>query len=220
MVQFNCNNGNLFPSYRLPIQSKKGYESLCEVMYEYLGNNACLMNEISQKIRDNTNLYENYSKSDHSDIGSHTHAFPSFNLGDDYIAYIGMNWPEMKEFLIPRLTKEFILEDGGDDMTLGMIYPDNLEGKIPAFFTKIFFEDFSDSTKFGKDLFFLDICKNGYFFESDSGEVRWLFSKGVAFGHKYCMYYVFNEFSDKMKYQGEELTDERIEELMDDVWSL
>lgn len=34
------------------------------------------------------------------------------------------------------------------------------------------------------------------------------------------MYYVFNEFSDKMKYQGEELTDERIEELMDDVWSL
>ena len=51
MVQFNCNNGNLFPSYRLPIQSKKGYESLCEVMYEYLGNNACLMNEISQKIR-------------------------------------------------------------------------------------------------------------------------------------------------------------------------
>ena len=109
---------------------------------------------------------------------------------------------------------------GVDDMTLGMIYPDNLEGKIPAFFTKIFFEDFSDSTKFGKDLFFLDICKNGYFFESDSGEVRWLFSKGVAFGHKYCMYYVFNEFSDKMKYQGEELTDERIEELMDDVWSL
>jgi hypothetical protein len=32
MVQFNCNNGNLFPSYRLPIQSKKGYESLCEVI--------------------------------------------------------------------------------------------------------------------------------------------------------------------------------------------
>lgn len=138
MAQFNCNNGNLFPSYRLPIQSKKGYESLCEVMYEYLGNNACLMNEISQKIRDNTNLYESYSKSDHSDIGSHTHVFPSFNLGDDYIAYIGMNWPEMKEFLIPCLTKEFILEDGGDDMTLGMIYPDNLEGKFPLFSQRYF----------------------------------------------------------------------------------
>ena len=96
------------------------------------------MNEISQKIRDNTNLYESYSKSDHSDIGSHTHVFPSFNLGDDYIAYIGMNWPEMKEFLIPCLTKEFILEDGGDDMTLGMIYPDNLEGKIPFFSQRYF----------------------------------------------------------------------------------
>lgn len=49
-----------------------------------------------------------------------------------------MNWPEMKEFLIPCLTKEFILEDGGDDMTLGMIYPDNLEGKIPAFSQRYF----------------------------------------------------------------------------------
>ena len=150
MVQFNCNNGKLFPSYRLPIQSKKGYESLCEVMYEYLGNNACLMNEISQKIRDNTNLYENYSKSDHSDIGPHYKTFPSIDLGDGYTVHIGMNWPERKENLLLSLTKDFVLGNGDDNITFGMIYPDKPEERVPAFLTESFFESFSRSTKFGK----------------------------------------------------------------------
>lgn len=38
--------------------------------------------------------------------------------------------------------------------------------------------------------------------------MRWLFSEGLAFGYKYCKFYVFNRFTDQIKYQGEELTDD------------
>lgn len=218
MVKFNFDDNNLFTANILPIPSKQEYSCLCEVIEEFCGNSNYLIDKVSQGIKKNALLYQDYSNADHSDIGSHCHAFPSFDLGDGYTAHIGMNWPEMKEFLIPCLTKEFVLEDGGDGMTLGMIYPDNLEGEIPAFFTRIFFEDFSDSTKFGKNIFFLDICRNGYISEC-SGEIRWLFSKGVAFGYKYCKFYVFNGFTDQIKYQGEDLTDDMKEELDDLLWN-
>lgn len=33
-------------------------------------------------------------------------------------------------------------------------------------------------------------------------------SEGLAFGYKYCKFYVFNRFTDQIKYQGEELTDD------------
>lgn len=220
MVQFNCNNGKLFPSYRLPIQSKKGYESLCEVMYEYLGNNACLMNEISQKIRDNTNLYENYSKSDHSDIGPHYKTFPSIDLGDGYTVHIGMNWPERKENLLLSLTKDFVLGNGDDNITFGMIYPDKPEERVPAFLTESFFESFSDSTKFGKDFFFLIASKAGYISQQSSGEARWLFPEGVALGYRNSDFYVFNGFTDLIKYQGEKLTGNTIKRLDNILWSI
>ena len=63
----------------------------------YLGDNACLMNEISQKIRDNNNLYEELFKIRPFRYRFTYSCFSFFNLGDDYIAYIGMNWPEMKK---------------------------------------------------------------------------------------------------------------------------
>lgn len=82
----------------------------------------------------------------------------------------------------------------------------------------MFFENLSDSTTFGKDLFFTDAGLNGYISEC-SGEVRWLFSEGVAIGYKYCRFFVFNDFTDRDKYQGEELTDKMIDEFEDRLWN-
>ena len=149
------------------------------------------------------------------DIGSHCHAFPSFDLGDGYIAYVGMFWPEMKENLAISLTKEFVLENGGDDMTMGIINPNNTDEPQLAFFTRLFFECFSDATKFGKNLFFVDAALNGYISEC-SGEVRWLFSEGLAFGYKYCKFYVFNEFTDAVKYSDDSLSED---DLFDLIWN-
>ena len=55
---------------------------------EYNGNLNYLMSKIGQAIKKNTLLYQDYSNADHLDIGSHCHAFPSFDLGDGYIAYV------------------------------------------------------------------------------------------------------------------------------------
>lgn len=103
-------------------------------------------------------------------------------------------------------------------MTLGMIHPDNLEEAEPAIFTEMFFDGLSSSTKFGKNLFFTGAGSNGYISEC-SGEVRWLFSEGVAIGYKYCRFFVFNEFTNRIKYQEEELTDDVMDELNDLLWN-
>lgn len=129
-----------------------------------------------------------------------------------------MNWPDMKDYLISSLIKVFNLKNGGDDMTLGMIWPDNREEVEPAIFTEMFFDGLSSSTKFGKNLFFTVAGSNGYISEC-SGEVRWLFSEGVAIGYKYCRFFVFNDFTDRDKYQGEELTDKMIDEFEDRLWN-
>lgn len=39
-------------------------------------------------------------------------------------------------------------------------------------------------------------------------EVRWLFSEGLAFGYKYCKFYVFNEFTDAVKYSDDSLSED------------
>lgn len=121
MVKSNFDDNNLFTVNISPISSKQEYSCLCEVVEEYGGNLDYLMGKISQAIKKNTLLYQDYSNADHLDIGSHCHAFPSFDLGDGYIAYVGMFWPEMKENLAISLTKEFVLENGGDDMTMVLL---------------------------------------------------------------------------------------------------
>lgn len=209
---------NLSKANKLPIPSKQEYSCLCEVIEEFYGNSNYLNDKVSQEIKKNALLYQGYLNADQSNIVSHYHVYPSFDFGDGYIAYACMVRAEKKEILAISLTKEFVLEDGGDDMVMGNIYPDNTDKPQLAFFTRPFFECFSDSTKLGKDLFFAGVALNGYISEC-SGKVRWLFSEGAAFGYRYCQYYVFNEFSDKMKYQGEKLTDERIEELDDLLWN-
>lgn len=215
MVQLNPNSNNLFTTNILPIPAKQEYSCLCEVVKECDGNSDCLIDKVSQEIKNNAM----YQETDLSNNASNYYVYPSFDLGDGYIAYVSIVSAGKIEILLISLTKEFVLKDGGDDMTLGFINPNNTGKPQLAFFTRSFFEVFSDSTKLGKDLFFVDVALNGYISEC-SGEVRWLFSEGVAFGYKYCQYYVFNEFSDAMKYQGDGLTDEEIDDLLDDVWSL
>ena len=191
MVKSNFDGNNLFTANISPIPSKQEYGCLCEVTKEYNGNLNYLMSKIGQAIKKNTLLYQDYSNADHLDIGSHCHAFPSFDLGDGYIAYVGMFWPEMKENLAISLTKEFVLENGGDDMTMGIINPNNTDEPQLAFFTRLFFECFSDAT-------------------------RWLFSEGLAFGYKYCKFYVFNEFTDAVKYSDDSLSED---DLFDLIWN-
>ena len=215
MVKSNFDDNNLFTVNISPISSKQEYSCLCEVVEEYGGNLDYLMSKIGQAIKKNTLLYQDYSNADHLDIGSHCHAFPSFDLRDGYITYVGMFWPEMKENLAISLTKEFVLENGGDDMTMGIINPNNTDEPQLAFFTRLFFECFSDATKFGKNLFFVDAALNGYISEC-SGEVRWLFSEGLAFGYKYCKFYVFNEFTDAVKYPDDSLSED---DLFDLIWN-
>lgn len=213
MVKFDFDGNNLFTVNISPISSKQEYGCLCEVVEEYGGNLDCLMGKISHVIKKNTLLYQDYSNADHSDIGSHCHAFPSFDLGDGYIAYVSMFWPEMKENLAISLTKEFVLENGGDGMIMGIINPNNTDEPQLAFFTKLFFECFSDATKLGKNLFFVDAALNGYISEC-SGEVRWLFSEGLAFGYKYCKFFVFNEFTDAVKYSDDSLSEDDLFDLI------
>ena len=215
MVKSNFDGNNLFTANISPIPSKQEYGCLCEVTKEYNGNLNYLMSKIGQAIKKNTLLYQDYSNADHSDIGSHCHAFPSFDLRDGYITYVGMFWPEMKENLAISLTKEFVLENGGDDMTMGIINPNNTDEPQLAFFTRLFFECFSDATKFGKNLFVVDAALYVYISEF-SVDVRWLFSEGLAFGYKYCKFYVFNEFTDAVKYPDDSLSED---DLFDLIWN-
>ena len=81
MVKSNFDDNNLFTVNISPISSKQEYSCLCEVVEEYGGNLDYLMSKIGQAIKKNTLLYQDYSNADHLDIGSHCHAFPSFDLG-------------------------------------------------------------------------------------------------------------------------------------------
>lgn len=220
MVQFNPYSHRLFTVNSLPASGKREYVSLCEVLGEYSDNYDYFHERINDEIQKNLEVYKSYSEADHSDLGSHCHVFPSFDFGNGYTAHVGMYWPEVKDYPAVSLTKDFVLEDGGDDLTLGLIAPENMEDPVPAFFTRPFFECFSDSTKFGKNLFFLDAGITGYVSSLASGETRWLFSEGVAQGYKYCRFYVFNDFTDRIKYKEDnDLTDDMMDELDNLLWN-
>ena len=205
---------------KLPFPGKKEYASLDEVKKEFSGNFNCLAYKISREIGKNKPLYKAYSDTDHSTIGPHYKLFPSIDLGNGYTVHIGMNWPVRKEQLLLSLTKDFVLGNGGDNITFGMIYPDKPEERVPAFLTESFFESFSDSTRFGKDFFFLIASKAGYISQQSSGEARWLFPEGVALGYRNSDFYVFNGFTGLIKYQGEKLTGNTIKRLDNILWSI
>lgn len=210
------NSNNISEADSLPIPGRKEYSCLGEVVEEFVSNWDHIMDTIDQVIKKNTLLYQEHSDTDHSDMDSHCDDFYAFDWGDGYTAYIYKYRVEMG--IIVSLTKGFVLEDGGDDMTIGWIHPDNADEPQLAFFTRPFLECFSDSTKYGEDLFFSILSCNGYISKC-SGEVRWLFSEGLAFGYKYCKFYVFNRFTDQIKYQGEDLTDDMKKELDNRLWN-
>lgn len=211
---------NLSTTNTLPFPSKKEYTSLGEVKKEFLGNFSYLTHKIGREIGKNMPLYKAYSDTDHSDIGPHYKTFPSIDLEDGYTTHVGMNWPERKDNLLLSLTKDFVLGNGGDNITFGMIYPDKPKKRVPAFLTESFFESFSGSTKFGKVYFFLIASKAGYISQQSSGEARWLFPEGVALGYRNSDFYVFNGFTDQIKYQGEKLMGNTIKRLDDILWSI
>lgn len=220
MKKYNIDSQKQFVTNTLPFPGKKGYASYGEVEEEFLGNLSYLTHKIGREIGKNSPLYKAYSDTDHSDIGPHCKAFPSIDLGDGYTVHIGMDWPERKENLLLSLTKDFVLGNGGDNITFGMIYPDKPEERVPVFLTESFFESFSGLTKFGKVFFFLIASKAGYISQLPSGEARWLFPEGIASGYKNSDFYVFNEFTDRIKFQEEELTDETIKWLDSLLWSI
>lgn len=79
------------------------------------------MYTIDRIIKKNTLFYQEHSDTDHSDMDSHCDDFYAFDWGDGYTVYIYKYRVEMR--IIVSLTKEFVLEDGGDDMTIGWIHP-------------------------------------------------------------------------------------------------
>ena len=209
----DLNSNNIFEADSLPIPGRKEYSCLGEVVEEFVSNWDHIMYTIDRIIKKNTLFYQEHSDTDHSDMDSHCDDFYAFDWGDGYTVYIYKYRVEMR--IIVSLTKEFVLENGGDDMTMGIINPNNTDEPQLAFFTRLFFECFSDATKFGKNLFFVDAALNGYISEC-SGEVRWLFSEGLAFGYKYCKFYVFNEFTDAVKYSDDSLSED---DLFDLIWN-
>ena len=159
----DLNSNNIFEADSLPIPGRKEYSCLGEVVEEFVSNWDHIMDTIDRIIKKNTLLYQEHSDTDHSDMDSHCDDFYAFDWGDGYTVYIYKYRVEMG--IIVSLTKEFVLEDGGDDMTIGLI------------------------------------------------------SEGLAFGYKYCKFYVFDRFTDQIKYQGEELTDDMKKELDNRLWN-
>lgn len=208
---------------KLPVPSKTQYNTPCEAVHEYFENldSLLLMAESyvdEQKLLD---TYEAYSKSDQSAIGPHFHVFDSVDLGSDYTAHLGMVWPVSdfcEECIEVAITKDFVMADGCS-YTLGEAYIDG--GMRPVFFTEFFWEIFGDTTKFGKNMFFLNMAtsvKSLYGLTMNTGEVRWLLSKGMAFGRRCCRYDVFHNFTDNIQYMDDWDKDDMEFDMWNEVW--
>lgn len=189
---------------KLPVPSKTQYNTPCEAVHEYFENldSLLLMAESyvdEQKLLD---TYEAYSKSDQSAIGPNFHVFDSVDLGSDYTAHLGMVWPPSditKVCIQIAITKEVRMADGCS-YTLGIAdVNDEIE---PVFFTEFFWEIYSSLTGCCKNMFFLDLAMHykSIYSMCDTGEVRWLFYEGMAFGRRYCQFDVFHDFTDDIQY--------------------
>lgn len=79
-------------------------------------------------------------------------------------------------------------------------------------------EVLGDSTRTGKDLLFLDCAHTGVVSYCND-EARWLFCKGIAYGHKLCKFTVFTEFSDRFCFPSGVLSEDDLDELHEDIWN-
>lgn len=204
---------------KLPMPSKTQYNTPCEAVHEYFENLDPLLRMAESYIDEQKLLdtYKAYSKSDQSAIGPHFHVFDSVDLGSDYTAHLGMMLPPSditKVCIQIAITKEVRMADGCS-YTLGIA---NVNDEIePVFFTESFWVIYSSLTRFCKNMFFLDLAMHykSIYSRWDTGEVRWLLSKGMAFGRRYCQFDVFHDFTDEIQYIDG--VDE--DDLEDDMWN-
>lgn len=182
------------------------YDSLEQVMKEYLSKVNIKKAEAIKKIKQNLNMYEQYAAKNHSDLGPHVHAFPTINLHDGYVAHIGIKWPQQSNpgFTV---TKKFQLKNQTTDyFTIGKITPEDTKKSQIVFFLYPFLENFSCNTHQNEEVFFVYLTSSGFISERN-GILKWLTEDGVAIGYKSDKYYVFHTFITDIKYNGEELTD-------------
>lgn len=201
MVFMNQNMGGklLFPP-TLPKPGKTQYNALCEADEEYIQNKGVLSRMVDIEIKKRLDIYEAYSK---SASGSYFQVFDSIDLGSDYTAHLGMVCPVSdfsEEYIEVAITKDFVMADGCS-YTLGEAYIDG--GMRPVFFTEFFWKIFGDTTKFGKNMFFLNMAtsvKSLYDLIKNTGEVQWLLYEGLVLGRRCCRYDVFHDFTDDIQY--------------------
>lgn len=119
------NSNNIFEVDSLFIFGWKEYSCLGEVVEEFVSNWDYIMDIIDQVIKKNIFLYQEYFDIDYLDMDLYCDDFYVFDWGDGYIVYIYKYRVEMG--IIVFLIKEFVFEDGGDDMIIGWIYLDNVD---------------------------------------------------------------------------------------------
>lgn len=198
-------------SISLPTPGKDEYETLCEVAEEYSNNLPVLYLKAEEEIQKHYVTYENYANTTHS--RSHIKFFDPIELEDNYTLHIGLRWSKKTighVDLITALVKTFDLSNGSEEMKLGMIQTDNADNPGPrlAFFTAFFGELLEMSTS----EFFLEASRSGYISPTtNSGRTLYLCTEGMAIGHQYCKYDVFEEFADCDPYTNREMPEKELD---------
>lgn len=198
----------------LPKPGKTQYNALCEAVNEFHTNLRTLSQMAIIEMIKRLDIYEAYSK---SASGSHFHPFDSIDLGSGYSAHFGMMCPVSyfsEDCIDIAITKEVRMADGCSYTLVIVNINDDLE---PVFFTEFFWKVFTKTTMLHKDVFLLYLAMHykSIYSRWDTGEVRWLLSKGMAFGRRYCQFDVFHDFTDDIQYIDG--VDE--DDLEDDMWN-
>ena len=216
--KMNNNIDELLGYDKFPVTPKDICDSLCQVVNELKANEKFLQGRLKKETEANMKEYEDYAKADHSDIGSHFHAFPSMYLGGNYTGHIGMQWPSSKVSLRYAISKKFMLKDVPRDLTVCRIAPEYGGEPSFAFFTDDFMFDLNYMSHVNTGLFFLDSTTTGYITYSDY-EVRWLSIDGLACGYKHCLFSVFHTFNRQYRFpKGKNMSEDDLEELDQRIW--
>lgn len=203
---------------KFPVTPKDRHDSLCQQVSEVKANEKFLLGRLKKEVEANMKEYEDYAKADHSDIGSHFHAFPPMYLGGNYTGHIGMRWPSSKVSLRYAISKKFMLKDGTSDLTVCKIVPEYGDKPSFAFFTDDFMFDLNYMSHVNTSLFFLDSTTTGYITYSDY-EVRWLSIDGLACGYKHCFFSVFHTLNRQYRFQtGKNMSEDDLEVLDKRIW--
>lgn len=220
-LKFNTEDNNMPIRGSLPTSGSKNYNSLCEVTNELAGSSNAVYKKLSEKLRKRDEIYQKYLQEDHSDIGPHFHAFDDIPLINGYKACTGVSWPQKvgdEADINIALIKECDVKNISYVMVI--VRPSLDDEAEPVFVTENFLQNYGDCTKSARSLFFLEaVLYDSLLSENGMGEVRWLLSKGVAFGYRYCHFCVFNEFNDVLKYPAGNVSPDDRDNLLDSLWN-